>query len=85
MPDTFSSQYPNIAQLLDDGCELEVHSGGYGMQITSIYDGEQLVCMFLSNGDKTDSVFSHLEEMAELFVSEGIVTDEVNDNEYCIW
>jgi len=72
MTSSFNSQYPNISQLLDDGCELDVHSGGHELQITSIYDGQQMVCMFTSYGDKADSVFTHLEELAKLYLSESL-------------
>ncbi len=85
MATTFSSLFPNIAELLDDGCELEIHGGGHGLKVTSICDGQQIVCMFESRGDEADSVFPHLELQAKRYLSEGIVTDEVNGDEYCVW
>jgi hypothetical protein len=80
----FSSLFPNVAKLLNDGGVLEIHGGIRGMKITSLCHYGELACMFPSKGQDADAVLQHLELLAGRYLSEAIVTDEVNGEEYCI-
>jgi len=44
-----------------------------------------MVCMIQSDGMSFDKIMNELEELAKRYHEEGIVTDEVNGSEYCIW
>jgi len=39
-------KWQHIRQLVDNGATLEINGGGYHLNIASLYEGEQLVCMF---------------------------------------
>ncbi|MCU0454631.1 MAG: hypothetical protein MUE68_13335 [Bacteroidetes bacterium] len=84
MSATFSSLFPNVAELLNDGCVLEIHGGGRGLKVASICDGRDVAYMFRSSGKGADEILRHLELLAGRYVSEAIITDEVNGEEYCI-
>lgn len=73
-----------IRQLVNDGAGLDINGGGYDLNIASLYLEEQQVCMFECSGADFDSIMDHLEELAKRFTEDGIVTDELNGETYCI-
>lgn len=80
-----ATQWPNVKKLVDDGATLEIHGGGYHLDIASLQEGEQLVCMFTCNCMKFDEIMDRLDELAKRYNKEGIVSDKVNGSEYCVW
>jgi len=68
-----------------DGAELTVSTQGYGVTVSALQRGSQMVCMIQSDGMSFDKIMNELEELAKRYHEEGIVTDEVNGSEYCIW
>jgi hypothetical protein len=77
-------RWEHIRQLVNDGANLEINGGGYGMRIASLYLDEQQVCMFHCAGMDFDAIMDRLEELSQRFNDEGIVTDEINGSTYTI-
>ena len=85
MSKSAKQNWPYINQTLDDGAELTVSTQGYGVTVSALQRASQMVCMIQSDGMTFDEIMNELEELAKLYHEEGIVTDEVNGSEYCIW
>jgi hypothetical protein len=72
--------WPNLASLVDDGhAQVDINGGGYGLDIAA-----DQVCMFHCGGMTFEAIMDHLEELATRYVDEGIVTDEVNGQEWSV-
>jgi len=78
-------RWPHVRKLVDYGATLEIHGGGHHLDIASLYADEQLVCMFLCGRMKFDQIMDHLDALAKRYNEEGMVSDEVNGSEYCVW
>jgi hypothetical protein len=78
------ARWEHIRQLVNDGANLEINGGGYGMHIASLYLHEQQVCMFHCASMDFDAIMHHLEECAKRFDEDGIVTDEIDGSTYSI-
>ena len=78
--------WPNLASLVD-GChaQVDINAGGYGLDIAAIHLEADQVCMFHCGGMSFEAILDHLEELATRYVDEGIVTDEVNGQEWSVW
>ena len=85
MSKSAKQNWPYISQTLDDGAELTVSTQGYGITVSALQRGSQMVCMIQSDRMSFDEIMNELEELAQRYHEEGIVTDEVNGSEYCIW
>jgi len=72
---------------LVDGChaQVDINAGGYGLDIAAIHLEADQVCMFHCGGMSFEAILDHLEELATRYVDEGIVTDEVNGQEWSVW
>jgi hypothetical protein len=77
--------WPYIGQTLDDGGQLMIATEGYGVVFSALLSGRDTVCMIKSDGISFDKIMNRLEELAQRYHEEGIVTDEVNDSEYSAW
>jgi hypothetical protein len=73
-----------IRRLVNNGASLDINGGGYHLNIASLYLDEQQVCMFECSGMNFDSIMDHIEELAKRFEEDGIVSDELNGEEYSI-
>lgn len=73
-----------IRQLVNNGANLDVNGGDYHLNIASLYLDEQQVCMFECSGMDFDSIMDHIEKLAKRFEEDGIVSDELNGEEYSI-
>jgi hypothetical protein len=71
-------RWEHVRRLVNDGANLDINGGGYGMHIASLYLEEELVCMFHCAGMAFDAIMDRLEELAKRFDEDGIATDEVN-------
>lgn len=74
----------SIRRLVNNGASLDINGGGYRLNIASLYLNEQQVCQFECGGMNFDSIMDHIEELAKRFEEDGIVTDELNGEEYSI-
>ena len=80
-----SERWAHVRQLVNDGATLDINGGGYHLKIASLYQGEQQVCMFMYREMGFDKIMDRLEKLAKRYCDEGIVTDQVNGTEYCVW
>ncbi len=77
--------WTHVARLVDGhGAQLDIHGGGYNMDIAAIHIGSDQVCMFECSGMEFVSIMDHLEQLATRYSEEGIVTDEVNGQEWSV-
>ncbi len=77
--------WPNLASLVDDcHAQVDINGGGYGLDIAAIHLEADQVCMFHCGGMTFEAIMDHLEELATRYVDEGIVTDEVNGQEWSV-
>jgi hypothetical protein len=84
-PPKAPTAWPNVVRLMNDGATLEIHGGGRHLDIASLCQEEQLVCMFRCNRMRFDQIMAHLEDLAKRYNEAGMVSDEVNGSEYCVW
>ena len=70
--------WPKVKGLVDDGATLQIHGGGHFLDIASLYQGEQLICMFHCERMGFVEIMDHLEELARQHNDKGVVSDEVN-------
>ncbi|HEY3324234.1 MAG TPA: hypothetical protein VGP72_27530 [Planctomycetota bacterium] len=73
-----AAPWPNIKKVVDDGATLQIHEGGHHLDIASLYDGEQLICMFRCGHMRFDEIMVRLEELAQRYNETGEATDDVN-------
>ena len=78
--------WPNVARLVDDyHAQVDINGGGgYALDIPAIHLEADQVCMFHCGGMTFEAIMDHLEELATRYVEEGIVTDEVNGQEWSV-
>lgn len=81
----FSSQYQMVAALMENGVELQVNGGGYGLQIAGLHDEGGMICQFHCDGMSANEILDLLEELARRHEEEGIATDDVNGTEFSVW
>lgn len=74
-----------IREMVNDGASLGIERGDRHLNIASLYHGGQQICMFECSDMDFDAIMDHLDELAERYEEEGIVTDEVNGEEYPTW
>ena len=80
-----SLPWQNLRKIVDDGGSLEIHGGGPHLDIASLHEDEQLICMFFCKRMNFEEIMEHLEALAKRYNEKGMVTDEVNGSEYCVW
>ncbi|MFW6119243.1 MAG: hypothetical protein ACOC7S_02820 [Planctomycetota bacterium] len=80
-----SEMWAHVRQLVNEGATLDINGGGYHLNIASLYQGEQQVCMFMCREMGFDAIMDRLEKLAKRYCEEGVVTDEVNGTEHCVW
>jgi hypothetical protein len=73
--------WPNVRKVVDDGATLQVHGGGHFLDIASLYQEDQLICMFLCKRMRFDEIMDRLDVLAKRYNDEGKATDEVNGSE----
>jgi hypothetical protein len=78
-------RWQNIADTIDMGGSLTVTSEGYGVAISNLECDGQMVCMIESGGMGFEDIMNRIDELAKRFHEKGIVTDDVNGSEYCVW
>ncbi len=77
--------WPTLARLVDDlGAQVDFNGGGYGLSIAAVHIGSGQVCMFDSSGMTFEAIMDHLEELATRYMDEGVVTDELNGEEWSV-
>ena len=77
--------WPHVAGLVsDDGATIDINGGGYGSDIAAIHIGPGQVCMFDCGGMIFEAIMDHLESLATRYVEEGIVSDEINGQEWSV-
>lgn len=77
--------WPHVAGLVtDDGATIDINGGGYGLDIAAMHNGSSQVCIFHCGGMTFEAIMNHLESLATRYVEEGIVTDEVNGQEWSV-
>ena len=77
--------WPTVARLVDEyGAQVDINGGGYGIDIAAIHLEADQVCMFHCGEMTFEPIMDHLEELAARYVDEGIVTDEVNGQEWSV-
>ena len=76
--------WASVEQVVNSGAELRVKDGSRNFKIASLYDGEQLICMFECKRMPFREIMDRLDALARRYVDEGIVTDEVDGAEYCV-
>ena len=75
--------WPQVAGLVtDDGAQIDINGGGSGLDIAAIHIGSSQVCMFHCGGMIFEATMDYLESLATRYVEEGIVSDEVNGQEW---
>jgi len=79
---SFRTLYPNLASLVDDGCNLEIHGGGYHFDLAAICEDERQICTFECSGMRVGQIFKKLEKLAKKYREEGVVSDLINGEEY---
>ena len=84
-PHVANTPWQNLRKIVDNGGTLEIHGGGPHLDIASLQDGEQLICMFFCLRMNFEEIMEHLEALAKRYNEKGMVTDEVNGSEYCVW
>lgn len=77
--------WPYIHKTLELGGNLSVSTQNYDVMISSLDCDGQMVCMIESGQMSFDAIMDRLNELAKRFHEEGIVTDEMNGSEYCVW
>ena len=77
--------WPIVARLVDEhGAQVDINGGGYGLDIAAVHIDTGQVCMFHCGGMTFEAIMDHLEELSTRYVDEGIVTDEVNGQEWSV-
>ncbi|MFO7957344.1 MAG: hypothetical protein R6X33_09615 [Candidatus Brocadiia bacterium] len=74
--------WPYIGEVVNCGGTLKINDGGYTLKVASLYQDEQLVCMFECSGMDFERIMQRLEELARRYVEEGVATDAVNGTKY---
>lgn len=75
----------NVASLVDDcHAQVDFNGGGDGLDIAAIHLEADQVCMFHCGEMTFEPIMDHLEERAVRYVDAGIVTDEVNGQEWSV-
>jgi len=78
-------RWQNIADTIDLGGSLTVTSESYNMAISNLECDGQMVCMLETSAMGFEAIMDRIDELAKRFHEEGIVTDEVNGEEFCVW
>jgi hypothetical protein len=78
--------WPNVARLADDcHAQVDINGGGCSHDISVIHLEADQVCVFHCGGLSFEAIIDHCEELATRQVDEGIVTDDVNGQEWSVW
>ena len=78
-------EWAHVASLVtDDGATIDINGGGYGIDIAAIHLEADQVCMFHCGGMTFEAIMDHLEKLAARYVDEGVMTDEVNGQEWSV-
>lgn len=68
-----------MVELINNGTELSINSGGYSRQVAVLCDGPSIICQFGCGMKTAQGIFCKLEEAATKYLEEGVVTDEINE------
>ncbi|TQE96493.1 MAG: hypothetical protein FKY71_16650 [Spiribacter salinus] len=78
-------RWQHIADIIELGGHLTVASEGAFPVISNLECDGQMVCMLETSGMGFETIMDRIDELAKRFHEEGIATDEVNGDEFCVW